>query len=716
MTLSFSFTDLVLILVRIVIVLAFLIVGWREVKMLFRKPGKNMGTGLYRSWAVGRTTMIEAWAGRVWLLPILWLGASIVLIGVIRPFDESERMPLNIRMLLTGQEYLILVMMWAMACLSLPRERERKIVITNASKPLSRLEMVLGKIIGFGAIAAVMLLVMGLASWGIFLWQDQRIRSQAAKSYQLQVDDFSAQAKPAAPVSSADAPAPPSEALKLLSEEGSLFAYNYITVPAGGLSVVGEINPTTNPPQRFMKGGSDEKAIYMFSPYLPASESVRFAEVGTRPYFSFNFPIQVYAATPPDRVQIRVTAIRTDMRAIPMPRAQEKVVTLDRSGVGSWEPDEPDELYSYFNDQREVVADQGEVSVTISCITPGVFLQILDGANADPTTGLTPQNAAFNVQFVPVRSARRFWPPLANPQMLGFETRGRQEISGPKKTDAQTADATIPLEVAMFRFSGKDLKDIPRDEKGNFSLALRLETYKMDNYEQPTMARVDIRSLDAIADPGYQQDVQVAEKRWMTIQVPERCLGNPDQGKRGDMVVMIACNTLGHSISMLEDSVRIELPQTPFVLNLFKSELVIFLETFLLIGIAVTCSVRVGWPVAMLLSSVCWMFGLFVEFITGLNDVGGVGGLAVLNYRPPRGGAYSMSFHFFDNLTGFVWHVLGVISALVPNFTIYQPTDYIVNMQNMPWSMLGMDLFWTVVFLVPFIGVAFLLFRKQELG
>ena len=57
-----------------------------------------------------------------------------------------------------------------------------------------------------------------------------------------------------------------------------------------------------------------------------------------------------------------------------------------------------------------------------------------------------------------------------------------------------------------------------------------------------------------------------------------------------------------------------------------------------------------------------------------------------------------------------------IISSVVPNFTIFKPTDYISNLQNTPWSVVGWNGFWTVVFILPFIAISYLLFRKQEVG
>ncbi len=198
--------------IRGLIVLLFLMFGVRELMLLFQRYDRRMGTGWSRVWAVARATMFEAWAGRVWLLPVLWLGAGMLLILAVRPFDESERMPLYIKTLLSSQEALLLIMMWVMACVSLPRERERKILMTNASKPLSRLEIVLGKIVGFSTISALALGLMGLASLAILQVSDLRLRGRALAAYELQKRDFNKTL------------VTPSEGLKQLSEEGSLFA------------------------------------------------------------------------------------------------------------------------------------------------------------------------------------------------------------------------------------------------------------------------------------------------------------------------------------------------------------------------------------------------------------------------------------------------------------------------------------------------------------
>ncbi len=232
---TLSTTDILLYSARALLLGLFVVLGWRDLALLFRHPAKNMGTGISRIRTVARTTMLEAWAGRIWLLPVIWLIAAFIMIGSIRTIDLTDAVPEYIRMLLTSQELLLLVMFWVMACISLPRERERKIAITNASKPISRLEIVLGKMVGFSVMSALILLVMGLISLAILYAADARIKKEARQAITLNQSDTAQLSR---------------GSLEWLADQGSLFAYNFITVPKGNMSILGEIGLTQGDPVR----------------------------------------------------------------------------------------------------------------------------------------------------------------------------------------------------------------------------------------------------------------------------------------------------------------------------------------------------------------------------------------------------------------------------------------------------------------------------------
>ena len=49
-----------------ILVLVFVLFAARDISLLFRRPARDMGTGLGRVWAVAHTTLLEAWAARRW--------------------------------------------------------------------------------------------------------------------------------------------------------------------------------------------------------------------------------------------------------------------------------------------------------------------------------------------------------------------------------------------------------------------------------------------------------------------------------------------------------------------------------------------------------------------------------------------------------------------------------------------------------------------------
>ncbi len=685
-----------------VLLFVFLLFAYRDLAMLVRRPVRGLGTGFGRIWAVAITTMYECRTARVLRLVPLWLIVTVFLILVVRPYDEADRFPIYIRILLMAQEYMMLVLMAVLACISLPRERERKIIITNASKPLSRLEILLGKIVGFWVVTTILLTIMGLLSWGILNICDYQIRKEAGKTYQLAEQDYQLHAGTKGVV------APP-EDKRRLAEEGSLFAYNYITVPPQNMSILGGYNKTTG--ERYLKGGSSEKVIYHF-PRLSAPTIALVTPIGApmHPYFEFNFPIIPSVDNPPSKIQIEVTAQRVGAHLSPTDaRAKEKSIILDSTGHGFWVIDHPEELFTAQDDPRkepEAGTDLGPVELTVTCSTFGVYLGIKNGnppgAKIDPTQ--------INVVAVPYYNAPYEILPFPNPIMRGFERHDMQEVSGPDKRELREYGVS-PVEAAMFRFPAKDLRDIPVDADGNFELSLALDTDKMDNYSVDTMAQIDAYNDNAKQQHTLLPPFPVVEKRITKIKLPATLLDTGDPKNRGDLVVVISCQTQGHWIALNEGAMRIDQPPSSFFVNMLKSELIIFCEVALLIVICVAWSVRLGWPVAMFASFTCLIFGFVAEFIASLPNAGGLSALGYTHYGQTTGVE-----RFFDAFTEAVWYLLGFIRSLIPDYTRYDSLRFITELRNMPLSSLGSDLLWTMAYAIPFIALGYLLFRKQELG
>ena len=56
------------------------------------------------------------------------------------------------------------------------------------------------------------------------------------------------------------------------------------------------------------------------------------------------------------------------------------------------------------------------------------------------------------------------------------------------------------------------------------------------------------------------------------------------------------------------------------------------------------------------------------------------------------------------------------LAQMLPDFRRFDPTVHILQFRNMPWSELGVDALWMVIFALPIIAVGYLMIRKQELA
>ncbi|HVS70349.1 MAG TPA: ABC transporter permease [Phycisphaerae bacterium] len=694
--LDFTTTIIGTIIVSL-LVLGFLLAGWRDFLLLFRRPTARLGTGLSRVWSVARVTVLEVRSQRAWVLLVLFFIAFSIFMLVAHPFDESDRIPLYIRTALMIQEIIILVAFWVMSSISLPKERERKTIVTNATKPISRLEIMLGKIVGFSVSAGVLLVAMGLITYVMLLAANRNLKARAAEEYERAATDY--RAKVVEPGN--DKPLPPPEDKLALSKEGSLFAYNYIAPRPGNFSVIGRLDTSVSPPMRWLMGGTDETIIYRFPGRIAIPLSGVVGVPGSRPAFVFQFPVRAYSRNITQRLQIRVTAYRVKQ---PL-QSEEKTLNLDNDFKARWELDRPDELFSVINPLTgQIDQDLGEIEVRVSCPTYGVYLGVFDGAYPD-AKGNMPPGANFNVFASPAPGY--FYQPYPDPVVEGFQRRGSQQIGG-QDYSAVMRGENPPREMGLFRFSAEDLKKVHPNGDGTFTVSMFLDVDKQKNEEMETRATVQAFSA-ATPNDQVSRDVTVVERRRTDVTFPMSVLG--DLSKPRDLYIALYCDTTGHYIGATANSVRIEQPPSPFALNLLKSEGVLLTEAALLVVICVTCSVRLDWPVAMLLAALAYCLGHIQAFVAGLLSYGG---LTALNLTPY--GNHGATYRFFDTVTNNLWKTLDVMVHLLPNFSRYDSMAFIVDLRNRPWENLGADALISCLYALPFVVLGYLLIRKQELG
>ena len=133
------------------LVLALLVYGLRDLARF----------SMVRVWAIRGVVFRESVRRRVlWVTPLAMLGV-LLLIGLQDPVDEADEIRQATRSCLFASGLVAIVISLILACTNLPREIANRVIFTIASKPVTRFELLVGKVFGFAQLSALVLLIMG---------------------------------------------------------------------------------------------------------------------------------------------------------------------------------------------------------------------------------------------------------------------------------------------------------------------------------------------------------------------------------------------------------------------------------------------------------------------------------------------------------------------------------------------------------------------------
>src|SRR5207237_6277105 len=96
--------------------------------------------------------------------PLAMLGI-VAVTQLSHPFDEQDANRQTTKYCLFASGIVVVVATLILACTSLPKEIDNRVIYTIVTKPATRLEIVLGKTLGFARTAAVILALMGVFSY-----------------------------------------------------------------------------------------------------------------------------------------------------------------------------------------------------------------------------------------------------------------------------------------------------------------------------------------------------------------------------------------------------------------------------------------------------------------------------------------------------------------------------------------------------------------------
>ena len=139
--------------------------GFRDLRRL---SGRRIG-------AVAGLTFREGVRRRVlWITPLA-MAAVLLLINLGNPLNETNAIAQAVGVCLFASGLVAIVVPLVLASTSLPREVENKAIFTVVTKPLTRLELLFGKLCGFALLSAAVLAIMGVFSYGLLLVRERSL-------------------------------------------------------------------------------------------------------------------------------------------------------------------------------------------------------------------------------------------------------------------------------------------------------------------------------------------------------------------------------------------------------------------------------------------------------------------------------------------------------------------------------------------------------------
>lgn len=676
-----------------IVVLGLLVYGLRDVLRL----------SWCRASAISSVCFAESIRRRVlWLIPLAIVGV-IVVSQFQRPLDEQDSIRQTTKFCLFASGMLVTITTVILACTSLPKEIDNRVIYTIVTKPTTRLEIILGKIGGFAAVSATILLIMALFSWGYVQYRQWSILTEVRQKLEA-----------------GNLPDATAATLRYYADNGLLSARAYQR-PA-------DLQMFSRPPEpnsnlRWLYGGGEQSLAVPFqlteadidpnlapdSPGLVVLTS--FADWQQRPLNDdeARAAANLAATTQPAAIAPGMLgpALPQLTPAAPVvlnpPFFEVSILHADQSqfiaaqqinsGKPTWLPGRgPKGMAQTVLTQQMALAlaRAGLFYVVISPVSPGTEFAI----DLKPVVLAIPSTQ-------PGQPPRYIQPAKdADGNAMRPLVRGRAGGSGQQ---LRGEAANSPLALASFRHVR-----IEADSRGDVTLEFRCVIERSGDttadMEKPTLVQMTVRNDKTGAQA--QRTVSVESRRSVYVPVPVAAVAG------GDFDVQVRCVTPSHWISISDSSLLLSSADRGFAQNLAKSYLVLWLFSVLVIVIAVFCSTFVSWPIAVVLTLVI-LLGHWG--VAQLSDVARPGvGRQVANdlFR----GATPPVLETVNRSVEALNQFLNTVAKVLPDVSRFSAMAYIDRGVSMPWQELLGPLSVLATFGLPVVTLAYVFLRRKEVA
>jgi hypothetical protein len=697
----------------IAIVLAFLAVGIPDLLRL----------SFYRLWALSSVSFRESVRRRVlWVTPLAMLGI-IAVTQLSHPVDEQDAIRQATKYALFATGLVVVVATLILACTNLPKEIDNRVIYTIVTKPATRLEIVLGKTLGFARTSALILLVMGLFTYAYLHLDAAQLQSGIRQRLKTM---------PASDLSR--------DTLQHYADQGLLQAREYAR-PVD-LAVVAE-PPVPGDKYVWQVGAAEQNANFGFS--LPA-------DALDNPDAQLLVNVEVAFRQPRPLTRHELEDIAPDLTATTQPGPKGDVIhlpgkpritvqILDPNGFSAVTPQDlldlrhrQDNKPDQFRNGSGLLLDDiqpapgapagragvgyATVAATSKSVNERIKLQPIgpDGKRhiAVMVVGETPgtlfgfARGAVKLQVVtPTPTGTpdvRGIPPDndANGQPGRIVFRGRLDSSHAQQLRGDEDVAEAP--VAIYSFKATHL--VPAGDQVPFEFRSKIErSDEADKTGAENATRVTFtfknRKTGNTAGPIM---ITPDADRPTYFRAPRAAV------EGGEFDVLVQSRTTGHYLSLRGNSVSVVARTSSFAANLAKSLFILWLLSVLVVIISIFCSTFVSWPIAVVLTLVL-LLGRWC--VVQLGDPTSPQQMATDFFGANSG---VVQTRVFTDTVGALNKLLTFTAKVLPDLDQFRVTEDIERGVTIPFKTLVDPLGVLLTFGVPILILAYVFLRRKEVA
>jgi len=658
-----------------------------------------------RVWAISSVSFAESLRRKVlWVTPLAILGVIVVAqlqhpSAVGGSITEEETIRQTIKYCLFASGLLVTITAIILACTNLPREIENRVIFTIVTKPTTRLEIVLGKVLGFIRVSGLIVLIMGLFTLSYLEIRAHLLRGEVEK--------------------------------RLNSEPADSVAHHTLQgyVTAGLLSTKSleqSVPPEIYPPipyetdMHWLPGGNG----YFFELPFELDQAQVAALQGTQTnpptaamYVINTIRIKRGMPTKTELDQIRERSLPMERPAVeigPLPEnetvrpiPQLSIHLLDENRavmIGPKDielgkrfdipppekPDEPSVIpIELTPEQLSRVMSHPHFYVAVVPETPSVQYEI----TATPT--VVDIRAAEREQVIKPAPDKNHAGQTARPRFLGKANRYGMQVAGSPDGNGS---------VAVYRFRGAEPP--PKGVKtADFQFRAGIER-SGDYNAGEDYSRVQLTVIDKNNGQASPPVVFAPESnRDYYVSVPAEFL------QSGNFDVLVRGLNNGQWLGITDRSLQYVAADRSFVLNLLKSLLILWLLSIMVVIVSVFCSTFLSWPIAIILTLLILLGHWSVEQLgDALNP--GVGRSVSRDLGVRDVPAERVTVESVEALA----KMLRVVSSVLPDVSKFPVMEDIERGISIPAARIGEALGVLACYGLPLLVLSFVILKNKEVA